>query len=307
MTGVSTESSILFVIVQIIVVIGVLISSLFLFRVYPIIKKYLVYSPKSYSYFNIAWILISISTFGFFVSHLFEFYELHFLYKFGELITSLFYLSSFLLLFLGFRNFSSSLGIIKGYLKKPFGDYKIILFLTQSHLNIPKMMNDVINQISVDGRKIILGLGQTSCDAIPKDNYEYCISLAGTRFGAKEKIITINENNPTEFNLHLSDLITKIGQPNSIIGDFLDTHLRILTPEIFNTFWSHLVFNIRNSKNNGVFFISKDMHSQENIAFLRRYSDVVMEIETTPEKDDQIRIKISNMVDNIMTGWIKIK
>lgn len=255
-----------------------------------------------------AWSLVSGSALTLFVALVFHELGAHILYKTLELFSAFIFLSAFGLLFIGFRRFVSSLGVLKVYLKRNIGDYDVILVPVKSTINIPRMIAELSNQCAVDGRQIILGLGSTAPSYFPSEILKNCIWLARSKPQNLNMVQVVGDSNPTEFNLKLSDLALKTGSQSTIVGDFLDTYLRMLEPDIFNAFWSDFVGKLRSSTMTGIFFVSEDLHPRETVAFLRRHADVVMEVAPiTEQSPEKIHARITNLVDDVMTGWIVLR
>lgn len=298
----------IFVTVTVSAVVGFGTALVFVLRAYPVVRKFLAYSPQSYSYMKAAWFLISSSILTLFTALVFNEFGIIYMYKVLELLSAIIFLSAFSLLFQGFRRFRASLGVLKVYLKRNIGNYNIILVLAKSTINTPRVIGEISNQCIADGRRIILGLGPTAPSYFSSELLENCIWLARSKPQNLKMVQLVGDSNPTEFNLKFSDMVAKTGPKSTLIGDFLDTYLRMLKPDMLNTFWSDFVGKIRSSTINGIFFVSEDLHPQETIAFLRRYAEVVMEVapisEQSPEKT---YIRIRNFVDDVTTGWIRLK
>jgi len=302
-----TELLPLYVITSFITMIAFLSSLVFLVRGYPMIGKFLIHNPLAFKQLRYAWIIVSGSILIMSVAHLTHesyFEEVH---KILEVSSAFIFLSAFVLLYFGFRRFVLTLGAIKLYLKKNIGDYKIILVFMRGNLNTPKMVLDLANQASVDGRQIILCIGSANPSYFPSELLKHCIYLSRTKPLGLETIETVGDSNPTEFNLKLRDMMQKIGSQSTLVGDFLDTYLKMLKPDMFNTFWSELVGKLRSSSSNGIFLVCMETNPPETISFLRRYADVTMDVESISEQTpDNIRIRITNLSDNISTGWISL-
>ena len=284
------------------------VSSLgFIIRGYPIVSKFLIYNPLIYKELRYAWILVSGSVIILslaFLTHEFNLEEIHKILELGSALT---FFSAFMLIYFGFKKFVLSLGAIKLYMKKNIGNYKVILVFMKGGLNTPKMILELATQASLEGRQVILCLGSANPSYFPYEMIKYCIYLSRTKPQDLEIVETVGDSNPTEFNLKLRDIIQKAGSQSTLIGDFIDTYLRMLKPDVFNAFWSELVGKLRASSSSGIFLVYMDVNSPETIAFLRRYADVTMDVESISEQTtDKIRIRITNVTDNISTGWISL-
>ena len=255
-------------------------------------------------FIGMAWILVSVGGYAFFVEFLFWSLLLVFV---GGMLANFLYLYRLLgrVPKVGeILSFATRALFLKG-LKKPIDQYRVMAILLKGNAGSKNVTHDLLSHLEPSCVPVLL-LGPTApmeLSLSPEAKVAWVTGMSGS---LKLDCPVLSPQDPTAVGVYLSKTLEAL--PNGvrpvILGDFLDNMIPHMDDGIFYQYYSELASAARVSNRTLVPIVTVDIHRQTNVNVVKRFADVVIENREREVRGKLIReVRVSNRVDNIHTDW----
>jgi hypothetical protein len=195
--------------------------------------------------------------------------------------------------------------LLRGYLKKELYDYSIFIICLQGNIGVIPLVEEAINGFQGDFDVTLL-LGPTPPSLIAFSKIR--IAVVGSVFGSekeKKDYVTLSSSNLSDVDIYISEILSDKNKRHVFIGDFLDNILTQQTIDTISSYYSNLINRLRVNNCIAILLIQKELHSFQKIGLIKRYADVVVDLQEKSIGDRILfQVRFSNYVDGIYSDWI---
>jgi hypothetical protein len=203
-------------------------------------------------------------------------------------------------------SFATSALFLHG-LKKPIGQYSVIVILIKGNIGAEKVIHDLLSHLEARCAPILL-LGPTAPTQLSLSK-DVKIGWVTTISGVSElEYPILSPEDPSMVSVFLNKTLKTLPQDSKhvILGDFLDNMIPHMDEGLFHKYYSDLASATRILNHTVVLIVKADIHSEVDINVVKRFADVIIENREREEKGRLVReVRVSNRVDNIHTDWKK--